>query len=155
MTNTQTPLATSHQARNPIHRMRRACLAVCCLLATQAWAWNPFEAKSAFEELELSSAEWRRVDLKAGWAADSDNTLLIEASNKLPGPLACHGALVTLQNGTEVKKAFSPYLYIPPGASRQAGVNGVKKGQMKGFTLSCNCWKKVGESSCVDPKKPT
>ena len=131
-----------------------ALLVTVCLLATQSWAWNPFETKPAYQELELSSAEWRQVDVKAGWAADSDTTLLIEASNKLPGPLACHGALVSLNNGTEVKKSFSPYLYIPPGATRQAGVGGVKKGQMKGFALSCNCWKKAGDTRCVDPKKP-
>ena len=154
MTHTQTQDATGYPALRPNRAMRRICLAALSLIATQAWAWNPFETKTAFEELELSSTEWRQVDLKAGWAADADTTLLIEASNKLPGPLACHGALVTLQNGTEVKKSFSPYLYIPPGATRQAGVNGVKKGQMKGFALSCNCWKKAGEARCVDPKKP-
>jgi hypothetical protein len=93
------------------------------------------------------------VDQKAGWASDSDTTLLIEIANKLPGPLACHGAVVTLQNGTEVKKAFSPYLYVPAGATRQTGVNGVKKGSMKGFNLSCNCWKREGDSRCTDPKK--
>jgi hypothetical protein len=124
------------------------------LAAAPTWAWNPFETKTLFQELELSSAEWRQIDLKAGWAADADTVLLIEASNKLPGPLACHGALVKLQNGMEVKKSFSPYLYIPSGATRQAGVSGVKKGQMKGFTLSCNCWKKAGETRCGDPKKP-
>jgi len=154
MTHTQTQEATGYPALRPNRAMRRICLAALCLMAAQARAWNPFETKTAFEELELSSAEWRQVDVKAGWAADADTTLLIEASNKLPGPLACHGAVVTLQNGTEVKKSFSPYLYIPPGATRQAGVNGVKKGQMKGFALSCNCWKKAGESRCVDPKKP-
>ena len=149
----------THQTVEPqspcAHRVARlALLATVCLLATQSWAWNPFEAKTPYQEMELSSAEWRQVDLKAGWAADADTILLIEASNKLPGPLACHGAVVTLQNGTEVKKSFSPYLYIPPGATRQAGVSGVKKGLMKGFALSCNCWKKAGEAKCVDPKKP-
>jgi hypothetical protein len=131
-----------------------ALLAVLCAYTAPTWAWNPFEAKTLFQELELSASEWKQIDLKAGWAADSDTTLLIEASNKLPGPLACHGAVVTLQNGTEVKKSFSPYLYIPPGTTRQGGVNGVKKGQMKGYTLSCNCWKKTGETRCSDPKKP-
>ena len=153
MNHTNTLTIIGHQAQSRLKQ--RAGLLAMCLLATQAWAWNPFEAKTAFQELDLSSAEWRQVDLKAGWAADADTTLLIEASNHLPGPLACHGALVSLQNGTEVKKSFSPYLYIPPGATRQAGVNGVKKGQMKGFTLSCNCWKKVGEARCSDPKKPS
>ena len=149
----------THQTVEPqspcAHRVARlALLATVCLLATQSWAWNPFEAKTPYQEMELTSAEWRQVDLKAGWATDADTILLIEASNKLPGPLACHGALVSLNNGTEVKKSFSPYLYIPPGATRQAGVSGVKKGQMKGFALSCNCWKKAGEAKCVDPKKP-
>lgn len=134
--------------------LRRALLVGLALQLAPGWAWNPFETKTPYQEIELSSGEWKQIELKAGWAADSDTTLLIEASNKLPGPLACHGALVTLQNGTEVKKAFSPYLYIPPSATRQAGVNGVKKGQMKGFSLSCNCWKKAGESRCSDPKKP-
>jgi hypothetical protein len=134
--------------------IRRVLWISACLLATQSWAWNPFEAKSAYQEMELSSTEWRQIDVKAGWAADDNTTLLIEASNKLPGPLACHGALVNLQNGTEVKKSFSPYLYIPPGNTRQAGVSGIKKGQMKGFTLSCNCWKKAGDTRCSDPKKP-
>lgn len=124
-----------------------------CLVATPSWAWNPFEAGPRFKEPELSAAEWRQVDLKAGWASDADTTLLIEINNKLPGPLACHGAVVSMQNGSEVKKAFSPYLYVPAGASRQAGLNGVKKGQMKGFTVRCNCWKREADTRCSDPKK--
>ena len=91
--------------------------------------------------------------MRAGWAADSDNNLLIEVYNRLPGPLACHGALVTLQSGGTIQRAFTPYLYIPPAATRQAGVNGVKKGLMKGYTLTCSCWKKEGEAVCVDPGK--
>jgi hypothetical protein len=134
--------------------LRRALLVGLALQLAPGWAWSPFETKTPYQEIELSSSEWRQIELKAGWAADADTTLLIEATNKLPGPLACHGALVNLQNGNEVKKSFSPYLYIPPGATRQAGINGVKKGQMKGYTLSCSCWKKAGDSRCVDPKKP-
>lgn len=130
-----------------------AFCALGCWVVTPIWAWNPFETGPRFKEPELTSAEWRQVDLNAGWARDSDTTLLIEIHNKLPGPLACHGAVVNLQNGTEVKKAFSPYLYVPVGASRQAGVNGVKKGQMKGFALSCNCWKRDADVRCSDPKK--
>ena len=147
-----------HTRRNTLMASSRplacgALLGLACLLATPTWAWNPFAAGPRFQEPELTAAEWRQVDQKAGWAADSDTTLLIEISNKLPGPLACHGFVVTLQNGTEVKKAFSPYLYVPAAATKQAGINGVKKGSMKGFNLSCNCWKREGDARCSDPKK--
>ena len=128
-------------------------LAFGSLLATASWAWNPFESGPRFQEPALTAAEWRSVDQKAGWATDSDTTLLIEISNRLSGPLACHGAVVTLQNGSEVKKAFSPYLYVPVGATKQTGVSGVKKGSMKSFNLSCNCWKRDGDPRCSDPKK--
>ena len=124
------------------------------LMAVQSWAWSPFEKKAPYQELKLTGAEWTHVDVKAGWAADSDTTLLIEVSNKLLGPLACHSASVSMQNGTEIQKSFSPYLYIPPGEGRQTGVSGVKKGQMKTYALSCNCWKKAGDTRCIDPKKP-
>ena len=91
------------------------------------------------------------VKLAAGWAADSDNNLLIEISNGLPGPLACHAVLVNLQSGGPVQKTFTPYLYIPPAATKQTGVNGVKKGLLKDYALNCSCWKKEGEKTCVDP----
>ncbi|NBY27881.1 MAG: hypothetical protein EBQ71_13095 [Betaproteobacteria bacterium] len=105
--------------------MQIACAA--SFLTTPAWAWNPFARTKIFQEVELSPAEWQKVELRAGWAADSDNNLLIEIGNRLPGPLACHGALVTLQSGDIIRRAFTPYLYIPPAATKQAGVNGVKK----------------------------
>jgi len=127
--------------------------AVGSLFASAVWAWNPFESGPRYKELELTSAEWRNVDQKAGWAADSDTALLIEVSNRLPGPLACHGAVVTLQNGSEVKKAFSPYLYVPVGGTKQTALSGVKKGSMRSFNLSCNCWKRDGDPRCSDPKK--
>jgi len=130
-----------------------ALLALGCLFAIPTWAWNPFEIRPRFKEPALSAAEWRQVELKAGWASDADTTLLIEVNNKLPGPLACHGAVVSMQNGSDVKKGFSPYLYVPVGATRQAGVHGVKKGKMKGFALSCNCWKSEVDARCSDPKK--
>jgi len=155
-------MALSSPCANPANPASWAARALRCALLVglalqlaPGWAWSPFETKTPYQEIELSSGEWKQIELKAGWAADADTTLLIEATNKLPGPLACHGALVNLQNGNEVKKSFSPYLYIPSGATRQAGVNGVKKGQMKGYTLSCGCWKKVGDARCVDPKKPS
>ena len=128
-----------HTRRNTLMASSRplacgALLGLACLLATPTWAWNPFAAGPRFQEPELTAAEWRQVDQKAGWAADSDTTLLIE-------------------NGTEVKKAFSPYLYVPAAATKHAGINGVKKGSMKGFNLSCNCWKREGDARCSDPKK--
>ncbi len=145
-------------ARNNATARRRrsvcgALWALGCLATTPTWAWSPFEIRPRFKEPELTAAEWRQVELKAGWASDADTTLLIEVNNKLPGPLACHGAVVSMQNGSDVKKGFSPYLYVPVGATRQAGVNGVKKGQMKGYTLSCNCWKSEADARCSDPKK--
>lgn len=129
--------------------VRTACAA--SLLVSSAWAWNPFAKTKTFREVELSATEWQKIELRAGWAADSENKLLIEVYNRLPGPLACHGALVILQSGDTIQRAFTPYLYIPSTSTKQAGVNGVKKGLMKGYTLSCSCWKKDGDGACVDP----
>ena len=123
------------------------------ILITPAWAWNPFVTTKSFNEVELSAIEWQKVELVAGWAADSDNNLLIEIRNNLPGPLACHAVLVNLQSGGTVRKAFIPYLYIPPAATKQTSVNGVKKGLLKDYALNCSCWKKEGEKTCVDPGK--
>ncbi|MCF8147624.1 MAG: hypothetical protein K9J50_03605 [Sulfuritalea sp.] len=123
------------------------------VLIAPAFAWNPFAEKKSLKEVELSAAEWQKVDLVAGWAADSDSNLLIEMKNNLPGPLACHAVLVNLQSGGPVQKAFSPYLYIAPAATKQTSVNGVKKGLLKDYALNCSCWKKEGVKTCVDPGK--
>jgi hypothetical protein len=123
------------------------------ILITPAWAWNPFAKTKSFQEVELLATDWQKVKLLAGWAADSDNNLLIEISNGLPGPLACHAVLVNLQSGGPVRKTFTPYLYIPPAATKQAGVSGVKKGLMKDYAFNCSCWKKEGEKTCVDTGK--
>ena len=123
------------------------------VLITPAWAWNPFAKTKSFNEVELSATEWQKVELVAGWAADSGNNLLIEIKNGLPGPLACHAVLVNLQSGGPVQKNFSPYLYIAPAATKQTSVNGVKKGLLKDYAFNCSCWKKEGEKTCVDPGK--
>ena len=123
------------------------------VLITPAWAWNPFAKTKSFNEVELSATEWQKVELVAGWAADSGNNLLIEIKNGLPGPLACHAVLVNLQSGGPVQKTFSPYLYIAPAATKQTSVNGVKKGLLKDYAFNCSCWKKEGVKTCVDPGK--
>jgi hypothetical protein len=76
---------------------------------------------------------------------------LIEVKNNLPGPLACHGATVRLLSGSNVSKSFVPRLYVPSASTRQGAVGGVKKGQMKEFSVTCQCWKKPGESVCGNP----
>ena len=135
------------------HLLRLALNFAGVILITPAWAWSPFAKTKSFNEVELSAIEWQKVELVAGWAADSGNNLLIEIKNNLPVPLACHAVLVNLQSGGTVRKAFTPYLYIPPAAIKQTSVNGVKKGLLKDYAFNCSCWKKEGEKTCVDPGK--
>ena len=118
---------------------------------TSALAWSLFETKTLYEEVELSASEAKKVQYAAGWSAQSDTELLVEVKNNLPGPLACHGATVHLLSGGTVSKGFVPRLYIPSASSRQGAVGGVKKGQMKDFSVTCNCWKKPGDTACGNP----
>lgn len=120
-------------------------------ISAQALAWMPFERKTLYEEVELSASEAKKVQYAAGWSAQSDTELLIEVKNNLPGPVACLGATVHLQSGTMVSKSFMPRLYVPNAASRQGAVGGVKKGQMKDFSVTCHCWKKPGDAACGNP----
>ncbi len=115
------------------------------------YAWTPFERKTLYQEVELSPDEMKKVQLAAGWSAQSDTELLIEVKNNLPGPLACLGASVHLLNGSSVNKSFAPRLYVPNASSRQGAVGGVKKGQMKDFSVTCHCWKKPGDTACGNP----
>jgi hypothetical protein len=119
--------------------------------STSALAWTLFEPKTLYEEVELSASEAKKVQYAAGWSAQSDTELLVEVKNNLPGPLACHGATVHLLSGGTVSKGFVPRLYIPSASSRQGAVGGVKKGQMKDFSVTCHCWKKPGDSACGNP----
>ena len=121
------------------------------LCSTSAQAWTPFERKTLYEEVELSASEAKKVQYAAGWSTQSDTELLVEVKNNLPGPLACHGATVHLLSGSTVSKSFLPRLYIPSAASRQGAVGGVKKGQMKDFSVLCHCWKKPGDTACGNP----
>jgi hypothetical protein len=118
---------------------------------SNAYAWMPFETKSLYVEVELSAAEAKKVQYAAGWSAQSDTELLVEIKNNLPGPRACHGATVHLLSGTTVSKSFLPRLYVPNATTRQGAVGGVKKGQMKDFSVLCHCWKKPGDSVCGNP----
>ncbi len=145
---------TQHRKYQALERAINVALtAAVCACTSTAWAWNPLGDNKPYREVALSGTEWKKVDLKAGWAAGQDTELLIEINNKLTGPLACHGVLVKMQSGTEVNKAFSPYLYVAPGTSKQTGIHGVKKAQMKDYALTCSCWKKNGDTQCSDPQK--
>jgi hypothetical protein len=135
--------------------MGHLMLCVVCMQAvggTSAYAWTLFEAKTLYEEVELSASEAKKVQYAAGWSAKSDTELLIEVKNNLPGPLACHGATAHLLSGSTVSKSFVPRLYVPSASSRQGAVGGVKKGQMKDFAVTCHCWKKPGDSACGKPR---
>lgn len=137
-------------------RLAAASLFAALLLAGtgRAWGWNPFEAKkSPFEEVALTPGEWSQVKVKAGWANGYPDDVLFEVSSQLPGPMACHGASIQLASGKRVDKAFSPRLYVPPDNTKQVGVRGVSKGQMKDFTLACSCWKKPGDARCGNPAR--
>jgi hypothetical protein len=130
-------------------RFAAACSIV--MTAEAALSWAPFESKAVYQEVALSPSELQKVQFAAGWSSQSDTELLIEVKNNLPGPLACHGATVRLLSGTNVSKSFVPRLYVPSASTRQGAVGGVKKGQMKEFSVTCQCWKKPGESVCGNP----
>ena len=143
-----------HKLRCEALRMAYLMFCMVCMQAvgiTSALAWTLFEAKTLYEEVELSASEAKKVQYAAGWSAKSDNELLIEVKNNLPGPLACHGATAHLLSGSTVSKSFVPRLYVPSAATRQGAVGGVKKGQMKDFSVTCNCWKKPGDTVCGNP----
>ncbi|NBX05124.1 MAG: hypothetical protein EBR18_03300 [Betaproteobacteria bacterium] len=143
------------QHRQPV-RCAALSLAAVVLVAGSgmAWAWNPFEAKkSPFDEVALTPGEWQQVQVKAGWANGYPDDLLFEVSSQLPGPMACHGASIQLTSGKRIDKAFSPRLYVPPGTTKQVGLRGISKGQMKDFTLACGCWKKPGDARCGNPAR--
>jgi len=143
------------QHRHPVRHAARTLVAVMLMAGTgMAWGWNPFEAKkSPFEEVALSPGEWSQVQIKAGWASAYPDDLLFEVSSQLPGPMACHGASIQLTSGKRIDKGFNPRLYVPPGNTKQVGVRGVSKGQMKDFTLACGCWKKPGDARCGNPAR--
>ena len=146
--------ARLHKLRSQSLRMAYLVLCVVCMQtvgSTSALAWTLFEPKTLYEEVELSASEAKKVQYAAGWSSQSDTELLIEVKNNLPGPLACHGATVHLLSGSTVSKSFLPRLYIPSAAIRQGAVAGVKKGQMKDFSVVCHCWKKPGDSACGNP----
>lgn len=142
------------QLRCKALRMASLLLLMACMQvvgSTSALAWTLFEPKTLYEEVELSASEAKKVQYAAGWSAQSDTELLIEVKNNLPGPLACIGATVHLLSGNTVSKSFLPRLYIPAASSRQGAVLGVKKGQMKDFSVTCHCWKKPGDTACGNP----
>jgi len=146
--------ARLHKLRYQALRLAHLMLCMVCMQAvgsTSALAWTLFEAKTLYEEVELSASEAKKVQYAAGWSAQSDTELLVEVKNNLPGPLACHGATVHLLSGGTVSKGFVPRLYIPSAASRQGAVGGVKKGQMKDFSVTCHCWKKPKDTVCGNP----
>ena len=134
-----------------------ALLVLAALLAGpwgSALGWNPFETKKTeFTEVPLTASEWSQVQVKAGWADGYPDDLLFEVSSQLPGPMACHGASVQLISGKKLDKAFSPRLYVPSGSTKQVGLKGIAKGQMKDFNLSCGCWKKPQDSRCGNPAR--
>ena len=146
--------ARLHKLRSQSLRMAYLVLCVVCMQtvgSTSALAWTLFEPKTLYEEVELSASEAKKVQYAAGWSAQSDTELLVEVKNNLPGPLACIGATVHLLSGSTVSKGFVPRLYIPSASSRQGAVGGVKKGQMKDFSVVCKCWKKSGDMACGNP----
>jgi hypothetical protein len=148
------PTELRHRFTGATARLMVGVLLLICMQfmsSTQALAWTPFERKTLYEEVELSAAEAKKVQFAAGWSTQSDTELLVEIKNNLPGPLACHGATVHLLSGTTVSKSFLPRLYVPNAASRQGAVSGVKKGQMKDFSVLCHCWKKPGDTACGNP----
>ena len=146
--------ARLHKLRSQSLRMAYLVLCVVCMQtvgSTSALAWTLFEPKTLYEEVELSASEAKKVQYAAGWSAQSDTELLVEVKNNLPGPLSCHGATVHLLSGGTVSKGFVPRLYIHSASSRQGAVGGVKKGQMKDFSVTCHCWKKPGDAACGNP----
>ena len=136
------------------HHSRAALFAVLAGLHALSFAWSPFGgSKTEFEEVPLTPAEWSQVQVKAGWATGYPDDLLFEVASQLPGPMACHGVTIQLTSGKKIDKGFNPRLYVPAGSTKQVGVRGVTKGQMKDFNLACGCWKKPKDTRCGNPAR--
>ena len=120
-------------------------------LSFSAFAWNPF-SNSDLTEVPLSKVELQKIKVNAGWAKDDDQTLIFELSNGLKGPIQCGAANVDLNDGKSVGKVFVPKFGIPSNATRNASMPLVK-GTMKGYALTCSCFKKKGSDECVNPLK--
>ena len=141
-------------AKRAQHRSRAALVLLLTGLHAWAWGWSPFGgSKTEFEEVPLTPAEWSQVQVKAGWATGYPDDLLLEVASQLPGPMACHGVTIHLTNGKKIDKGFNPRLYVPSGNTKQVGVRGVTKGQMKDFNLACGCWKKPKDTRCGNPAR--
>ncbi len=116
-----------------------------------AHAWNPFSQEGAIE-VALSKAELQKVKVNAGWAKGEDHPLIFEVTNDLKGPIQCSAANVDLNDGKTVSKVFVPKFAIPGQTTRNATMP-VVKGTMKGYALTCSCFKKKGSDACVNPLK--
>ena len=143
-----------HAAMQAPNRRLAALALALSVLHTLAWGWSPFSgSKTEFAEVPLTPAEWSQVQVKAGWATGYPDDLLFEVASQLPGPMACHGATIQLTSGKKIDKGFNPRLYVPSGNTKQVGVRGIARGQMKDFTLACGCWKKPADARCGNPAR--
>lgn len=131
-------------------RTSRWCWLVGCLAWAHAQAgWWPWSSSTeSVHETPLDRQEQARLRVEVGWLPETPEVLLIEVGNRLAGPLICRGVSVQRKDNSLASVPLQPPLYIPLDASRRVSVPGVSKAQLKQWSLSCSCFKRVGGKVC-------
>lgn len=133
-----------------MHRWLGALVLVCCG-APGAFGFGLFGLDSGLRQFALQPQELARLKITGGWVEGAPDRLVFEVHNDLSRPVSCSGVHLELKGRESGLRALEPVIHIPPAQSRRAAVSGVRKAELRQYTLVCTCLRRQESGPCQRP----
>lgn len=102
----------------------------------------------------LQSAEFGRLDIRAGWVDGAPERMVFEIRNPLAAPVHCASVQLDLRDRGRVIRGLEPAVWVPANQLRRSGLRPLRKEEVKQFSLVCTCLRRSDKGPCEAPLKP-
>jgi hypothetical protein len=130
-------------------------IAGACALATGlAQAYGLIGLDPELKSFPLQTAEFSRLDVRAGWLDGAPDRMVFEIRNPLAAPVNCANLQVDMRDRGQVIRSLEPAVWVPSNQIRRTAANQLRKSGVKSFSLVCTCLRRSAKSPCEGPLKP-
>lgn len=144
------------------HRGGVACGFVLAVLCSMGLGLAPHTANAFsltgidpdLKSYPLHSAEFGRLDIRAGWVEGAPERMVFEIQNPLAAPVHCASVQLELRDRGRVVRGLEPAVWVPANQLRRTGARPLRKEEVKQFSLVCTCLRRSDKGPCEPPFKP-
>lgn len=128
--------------------------AACAFAAWPASGYGLIGLDPDLKSFPLHTAEFSRLDVRAGWLDGAPDRMVFEIRNALAVPVNCATLQVEVRNRGQVVRSLEPAVWVPPNQMRRTAASQLRKSDVRTFSLVCTCLRRTANGPCEGPLKP-